>query len=673
MADTKLDQLCVNTIRMLSLDQVQQANAGHPGMPLSASPALYAVWDRFLKHNPENPTWIDRDRFVLSAGHACAMLYAALHLYGYDLPIDELKRFRQLDSRTPGHPEFGHTPGVEATTGPLGQGLSNAVGMALAEAHLAEMFHREGHEIVDHHTFVLASDGDLMEGLTSEASSLAGFLGLGKLIVIYDDNGISIEGHCRELAYDEATRKRYEAYGWQVIEVEDGRDVEALAEAVEAAKAETRQPTLIRMITTIGEGSPVADTHGVHGAPLTPEHAVVTKTRCGWSEDHNFHVPDEAAAHFAESAARGAKAEAQWKQAFADYKAAHPELAARFEAMAAGALPEGWEDDVPVFDADDATRNAGGKVMNAIAKRFDGYLVGGSADLAPSTKTLMTELGHVGPGAFGGSNLHFGVREHAMAAVCNGMAYHGGLRPFGATFLVFSDYCRPSIRLSALSGLPVIYVFTHDSIGVGEDGPTHQPVEHVAALRAIPNLNVFRPADPNETAVAWKEALKRTDGPTALALTRQKVKCLAVDAYPVADAAKGGYVLSDCEGDPDLLLLATGSEVEMALEAQKVLAGDGMKARVVSLPCWEIFDAQEAAYRERVLPAAVKARLAVEAGVRMGWEKYVGEVGDTVTMSTFGDSGKFTDVQAKHGFTVENIVARAKAVVERAKKACGQA
>jgi len=670
MPDAKLDQLCIDTIRMLSLDQVQTANAGHPGMPLGASPALYTIFDRFLKFNPRNPAWFDRDRFVLSAGHACAMLYAILHLAGYDLSMEELKRFRQLGSRTPGHPEAHLTPGVEATSGPLGQGISNAVGMAIAEAHLAEMFNRPGHEIVNHHTFVICSDGDLMEGVSSEACSLAGFLGLGKLIVVYDDNDISIEGETRRLHYDEDTQARFESYGWQVIQVSDGNDVRQLENAIRAGMQEVRKPTLIRMRTIIGYGSPEAGKAKCHGEPFKPEAAIETKKAYNWPLDKPFYVPDEVRAYFRRFVEDGARREAEWNKKFAAYRKAFPELASKFEMMLERRLPEGWESAVPTFEPgkEVATRNASGEVMNAIAKHFDGYLIGGSADLAPSTKTIMTALEHIGPGRFRGSNMHFGVREHAMAAILNGMAYHGGLIPFGATFLVFSDYCRPSIRIAALSRLPVIYVFTHDSIGVGEDGPTHQPVEHFAALRAIPNLRLIRPADANETAAAWKLALKRTDGPTVLALTRQNVPVLDPRKYPVHDGVqKGAYTLSEAEGGrPQILLLASGSEVSLALQAQAKLAGENIRARVVSMPSWELFEAQESAYIRSVIPPDVTARLAIEAGVRLGWDRYVGPKGDVICMQTFGASGKYREVMQHFGFTVENVVAKAKRLLSPA-------
>ena len=670
MTAPKCDQMCIDTIRMLSLDQVQHANAGHPGMPLGASPALFTIWDRFLKHNPKNPQWFDRDRFVLSAGHSCAMLYAVLHLSGYDVPMEELKRFRQVESITPGHPESHVTPGVEATSGPLGQGISNAVGMAIAEAHFAAMFNRPGHEIVDHHTFVLCSDGDLMEGVSAEACSLAGFLGLGKLIVIYDDNNVSIEGETRTLAFDDDTPARFQAYGWQTLEVEDGNDLRALENEIRQGMLEVNKPTLIRMITRIGYKSPKEGMASCHGSPFEEDEARQIKEAYDWPQDKPFYIPEEVSAYFAEKAGALEQAEADWQEKFEAYRKEYPEEAARFKMMVNGALPDGWEKSLPSYGPEKplATRNVGGEVMNAIAEQFAGYLVGGSADLAPSTKTIMTSLDHIGPHNFGGSNMHFGVREHGMGAIVNGMAYHGGLIPFGSTFLVFSDYCRPAVRLSAMSSLPVIYVFTHDSIGLGEDGPTHQPIEHIASLRAIPNMTVIRPADANETVVAWSQALKRREGPTVLALTRQKVPVLDPEKMPVrAGAERGGYVLSDAEGgEPQVILIATGSEVHLALDAQEVLKTDGVAARVVSLPSWEIFEEQDAAYREEVLPPDIKARVAVEAGVGLGWERYVGDRGAMLCMTTFGESGAYKEVFKKFGFTAENLAALARKTLEQA-------
>ena len=668
MSVSNLDRLCVDTIRMLSLDQVQAAGSGHPGMPLGASPVIYTLFDRFMKFNPANPTWSDRDRYVLSAGHACAMLYSVLHLTGYDLPLEELKNLRKLGSKCPGHPEAGMTPGVEATAGPLGQGFANAVGMAIAERHLAEFFNRPGHEIVNHTTYVMCSDGDLMEGVSAEAASLAGFLGLGKLVVVYDDNGISIEGKTHELAYKEDTGKRFESYGWQVLKVADANDLDSVAAAVEAGKAEPNKPTFIWSHSVIGEGSPEAGNAACHGAAFKPESVVKIKEHYGWPQDKPFHIPAEALAHFRRALEKGATAEKAWKEKFAAYGAAHPELAAKYRRLMDGGLPEGWTKSLPVFNPADgavATRNASGKVMNAIAKAFEGQLVGGSADLAPSNKTVMDGMGHIKPGDFAGMNMHFGVREHAMGSILNGMALHGGMIPFGATFLVFSDYMRPTVRLAAITKLPVIYVFTHDSIGVGEDGPTHQPVEQVAALRVIPNCIVLRPADANETAAAWKMALERKDGPTALALTRQNLPILDAEKHGIADGVpRGAYILSEAEGSaPDVILIATGSEVSLALGAQEKLAAEEIKARVVSMPSFELFEKQDAAYKEKILPAAVTARVGIEAGVSFGWDRYLGPGGAMIAQSRFGVSGNYKDIFPHFGFTVEAVVAKAKEVL----------
>ncbi len=669
MADAKLDRLCVTTLRMLAVDMVQAAKSGHPGMPLGAAPGAYVIWDRFLKHNPANPRWPDRDRFVLSAGHACAMLYSLLHLTGYDLPLDELKRFRQLGSKTPGHPEAGFTPGVEATTGPLGQGISSAVGMAVAERHLAALFNRPGHDIVNHRTFVMCSDGDLMEGVSSEACSLAGFLGLGRLVALYDDNGISIEGRTRDLAFRENVGARFEAYGWRVLRLWDLNDLDAVEKTLRDALTDVGKPTLIWARSQIGYGSPEVNTSKIHGEPMKDDQTALTKVFYEWDCCPQFHVPAEAAAHFRKALDRGKAAEAEWNCKFDAYRKAHPELAARFTRMMKGELPTDWQKLLPTFPATEemATRDAGGKVINAIAPAFEGYLVGGSADLAPSTKTLLTKYGHIGPNNFGGMNMHFGVREHAMGAILNGMALHGGVIPFGATFMVFSDYMRGAVRVAAISHLPVIYVFTHDSIGVGEDGPTHQPVEHLAAFRCMPNMVVLRPADPNETARAWKVALERRDGPTLLALTRQKTITLDTAKYPVAGGVeRGAYILSEAEGGrPDVILIASGSEVGLALAAQPLLAKEGVKARVVSMPSMELYEKQDAAYREKVLPAAVTARVAIEAGVRYGWGSYLGTGGDGIFVDTFGTSGTFKDVFKKFGFTVENLVAKAKAAAKK--------
>jgi len=669
MPDERVDRICITTLRMLALDMVQAAKSGHPGMPLGAAPAAYLIWDRLLKHNPANPKWQDRDRFVLSAGHACAMLYGLLHLTGYDLPLEQLKRFRQIDSLCPGHPEAGLTPGVEATTGPLGQGISNAVGMAIAEAHLAAVFNRPGHEIVNHRTFVMCSDGDLMEGVSSEAASLAGFLKLGKLLVLYDDNGISIEGHTYELAFQEDVGARFEAYGWRVLKVADMNDLAAVEGALRDGVAASAKPTLIWAHSVIGFGAPEANTAKVHGEAMSDEDADLTRKYYGWPCSSPFRIPEEALAQYRRALDRGREAEQAWKAKFEAYRKQFPEPAQRYTMMTTGGFPPGWEKALPVFPAteDMATRDAGGKVMNSIAKAFESYLVGGSGDLSPSTKTIMKDAGHIGPGTYAGMNMHFGVREHAMGSILNGMALHGGVIPFGATFMVFADYMRPPMRLAAITKLPVIYVFTHDSIGVGEDGPTHEPVEQLAALRAIPRLVVLRPADANETAAAWKVALERRNGPTALALTRQKLPVLDAHKYPVAAGLpRGAYILSEAAGGPpELLLIASGSEVTLALQAQAKLAAEGVRARVVSMPSWELFQAQESAYKEKVLPANITARLAVEAGVRQGWDRYIGPRGDGVWQETFGLSAPYKDVFKRFGFTAENVVAKAKAVLAR--------
>jgi transketolase len=653
---SKLDDLCVNTIRFLSVDGVEAANAGHPGLPMGAASMAYVLWDRFLKHNPKNPDWPDRDRFVLSAGHGSMLLYSLLHLTGYDLPLDELKQFRQWDSLTPGHPERGLTAGVETTTGPLGQGFGNGAGMAIAEEFLAAHF---GADIVNHYTYAIVSDGDLMEGVASEVASLAGHLGLGKLIYLYDDNRISIEGST-DLAFTEDVTGRFEAYGWQVLMVEDGNDLDAIEAAIRQAQADTERPTLIRVRTHIGFGSPKQDTAGAHGEPLGEEAAAAAKTKLGWPLEPTFFIPDEVAEHMSAAIERGAQAEADWQ---ARVDAADPDKVALFEQIMAGELPDGWQDAIPVFAGDgaDATRNASGKVINALAAVLPN-LLGGSADLAPSTKTMIAGEGAFGVDGPGARNFHFGVREHGMGAIVNGMALHGGLIPYGATFMVFSDYMRGSIRLSAIMECKSIWVFTHDSIGVGEDGPTHQPIEHVMALRTIPNLIVLRPADSNETAIAWKMALQYR-GPSVLALTRQKLPNLDMDKYPVADAMRGAYVLSDAS-DAQVVLVATGSEVALAMEAQEALAAQGVAARVVSMPCWEAFRAQSDDYRASVLPSDLP-KLAIEAGVTLGWHEWVGCDGDVIGIDRFGASAPGPVLMEEYGFTVENVVERALALVNR--------
>ena len=668
MTDQKvLDALCINTIRTLAMDGVEKAKSGHPGAPMGMAPMAYTLWTRFLKHNPHNPQWADRDRFILSGGHASMLLYSLLYLTGYDLPFEDLKQFRQWGSKTPGHPEYGLTPGVEATTGPLGQGFSMAVGMALAERMLAQRFNRPEQTIVDHYTYVFCGDGDMMEGISSEAASFAGHLKLGKLIVLYDDNGITIEGKT-SLAFTEDVGRRFEAYGWHVRRVESGTDMEVIGSALESAQKETTRPSLICVKTHIGHGSPnKQDSHEAHGAPLGEEEVRLTKKNLGWPEQPAFYVPEEALNFYRKSVARGAQWEKAWNERFAAYQKAHPELAKAWTQAMSGDLPAGWEASLPNFPADKplATRAASGNVLNAIAKAIPA-LIGGSADLAPSNNTNLKGLGDVNTDHFEGRNLHFGVREHAMGALLNGLALHGGFIPYGGTFMVFADYVRPAVRLSALMHARVVYVFTHDSIGVGEDGPTHQPIEHLAALRAIPNLLVLRPADATETAMAWKLALERKNGPTVLALTRQNLPILDRAKFPAAElVAKGAYILADAAGQPDLILIASGSEVSLALDAQQQLAANGVAARVVSMPSWELFDAQPQAYKDEVLPPDVTARLAIEMGVTQGWHKYAGSQGDVLGIDKFGASGPLKVVLEKYGFSVQNVVERATQLVKK--------
>ncbi len=666
MTTQTVEQLCVNAIRALAMDAVQQANSGHPGMPMGMADAAFVLWTRFLKHDPACPDWPNRDRFVLSAGHGSMLLYALLHLSGV-LDMEELKQFRQWESRTPGHPEYGLTPGVETTTGPLGQGFGNGVGMAIAERVLAERFNRPGFPVVDHYTYAIVSDGDLMEGISHEAASLAGHLGLGKLVYLYDDNDISIDGPT-DLTFTEDVAVRFRAYGWHVLDV-DGHDREAVAQAIEEARQVLDQPSLIICHTHIAYGSPnKQDTAESHGAPLGEEEVRLTKQNLGWPVEPPFHVPDEVYAYFEELKARWADQSAEWDALFDRYCRAHPDLAAELEAAWAGTLPEGWDAEVPTFEAGQsiATRAASGKVLNALGRRVF-TLIGGSADLTGSNKTYLNGHPPLKRGDFSGRNIHFGVREHAMGAILNGMALHRGLRPYGGTFLVFADYMRPPIRLAALMELPVIFVFTHDSIFVGEDGPTHQPVEHLASLRAIPNLVVIRPADANETAEAWRVALQRADGPTALILTRQKVPVLDRSRLaPAEGLARGAYVLAKEEGDrPDIILMASGSEVHLAVEARGRLAAEGIRARVVSFPSWELFEAQPAEYREQVLPSSVLARVAVEAAHPQGWERYVGPWGSTLGVERFGASAPYKVLAEQFNFTVDEVVRRAHLVLER--------
>lgn len=663
-----IDTLCINTIRTLSMDAVQQANSGHPGTPMALAPLAYVLWDRVLRYNPKNPGWFDRDRFVLSAGHASMLQYAVLHLTGYDLSLEELKKFRQWQSRTPGHPEYGHTPGVETTTGPLGQGIMNGVGMAMAEAHLAAVYNRPGYEVIDHRTYVFCGDGDLMEGASHEAASLAGHLGLGKLICVFDDNHITIEGSTSLSCSDRAV-SRFEGYGWHVLDLGDqANDLDALATAFAAAQAETGRPSLIIVRSHIGFGSPNRqDTSSAHGEPLGEEEIRLTKKEYGWPEDEKFLVPDQVREHLGRAVGRGGELEEEWNRRFEAYRRDHPELAARLLTAIAGDLPAGWDADIPVFSPEKgsvATRAASGSVINAFAAKVP-WLVGGSADLSPSTKTHISGSGYFARGSFGERNIAWGIREHAMCACASGMALHGGVRPFGATFFVFSDYARPAIRLAALMGLPVIYVMTHDSIGVGEDGPTHQPVEHLASLRAMPNLYIIRPADANETAYAWRAAMERTSGPTMLVLTRQNLPILGGDAIaPAAGVLRGGYILSREKGPKvDIILMATGSEVHLVKSAQNALAAANIAARVVSMPSWELFREQTREYRDEVLPPAVTARLAVEAGSSFGWHEWVGERGGIIALDRFGASAPAGELFKRFGFTVENVVTTARKLV----------
>ena len=673
-----MDELCVNAIRFLAADMIQEANSGHPGLPLGAAPMAYVLWDRHLKHSPRDPDWFDRDRFVLSAGHGSALLYALLHLYGYDLPLEELKRFRRWGSRTPGHPEAGLTPGVEVTTGPLGQGMGMAVGMAIAEAHLAAVFNRPGHRVIDHFTYVLASDGDLMEGVAAEACSLAGHLGLGKLIVLYDDNGISLAG-TTNLTFTEDVLKRYEAYRWHIQAVQDGNDLDAIDAAIQRAKEVTDRPSIIAIRTVLGYGAPTkAGTYKAHGAPLGEEELAAAKEHLGWPSEPKFYVPEEARRHFQAALERGEKWETEWKERFQRYRAEYPELAAELQRRLRGELPAGWDQELPEFPPDEAglaTRKASGKVLQALAQKIP-ELVGGSADLNPSTVTELTGLGDFerpgeppagvqgragGAWDWSGRNIHFGVREHAMGAIANGIARHGGLIPFCGTFLVFSDYMRPPIRLAAMMDCKVVYVFTHDSIGIGQDGPTHQPVEQLMSLRTVPGLTVIRPCDANEAREAWIAALKG-GGPTALVFTRQNLPVLDRTKYaPAEGLQRGGYVLWESTGDPQVILIGTGSEVQVALKAGELLAAEGVRVRVVSLPSWELFEAQPEGYRREVLPPGVP-RVAVEAGVTLGWERYAQVA---IGVNEFGASAPGPEVMEKFGITPEHVAAVARELLAR--------
>jgi transketolase len=660
-----LDQLAINTIRTLAMDAVQKANSGHPGTPMALAPLAYVLYTRHMRYNPRNPQWPDRDRFILSAGHACMLQYAALYLAGFDLSLEDIKNFRQWGSKTPGHPEYGVVPGVEVTTGPLGQGFGNGVGFAIAERHLAQRFNRPGFEIVNHYTYAICSDGDIMEGVSAEAASLAGHLRLGHLIYFYDDNHITIEGDTA-LAFDEDVCARFAAYGWHTQAVEDVNDLEALDRAIVAAKADPR-PSLIRVRSHIAYGAPhKQDTKEAHGSPLGEDEVRATKRVYGWPEDAHFLVPDEVLEHTRTAIKRGEDWEAQWRALFDAYAAAHPDLARQFVAEQKGELPAGWDANLPRFAPSEgpmATRVASKKVMNAIARSVPNFL-GGAADLAPSTETYLDGWGDFERDNYAGRNFHFGIREHAMGAALNGMTLHGGLRPFGATFFIFSDYMRPSVRLAALMEIHPIYVWTHDSVGLGEDGPTHQPIEQLASLRAMPNMTLFRPADANETAICWRLAMTHEGGPVGLVLTRQKLPVF--DPQATAMAERGGYILlRETAPMPDVILIGTGSEVSLCLEAARLLGAEGVAARVVSLPCWTLFDRQPQAYRDDVLPPAVTARLSVEAGATFGWERYVGERGASIGINHFGASAPGEVLFREFGFTPERIAQRAREVVER--------
>ncbi|HLG63357.1 MAG TPA: transketolase [Ktedonosporobacter sp.] len=661
-----LEQLCINTIRTLAMDGVQKANSGHPGTAMALAPLAYLLWTRVMHYNPTHPSWANRDRFVLSAGHASMLLYSMLYLSGYDLPLEELKNFRQWGSHTAGHPEYGHAPGIETTTGPLGQGFANGVGMAIAQRFLADRYNRPDHTILDHYIYAIVSDGDLMEGIASEAASIAGFLQLGKLIYFYDNNRITIEGST-DLAFNEDVGRRFEGYHWHVQHVDDVNNLAELEQAISAAQAETERPSLIIVRTHIGYGSPhKQDSAKAHGEPLGADEVTLTKRNLGWPSEEPFYVPQEALAIFRQAVARGQAQEQAWQEQYQAYATAYPKLAAQWQQEMSGQLPDGWDSAIPTFKAGEAlaSRAASGQVINAIAPRLPS-LIGGSADLAPSTNTYMKDLGDFGPQQ-SGRNFHFGIREHAMGGILNGIALYGGLIPFGATFLIFSDYMRPSIRLAALMGLKTIYVFTHDSIGLGEDGPTHQPVEQLAALRAIPNLIVIRPGDANETAAAWRIAIKHPH-PVALALSRQAIPTL--DRSTMADAsnlARGAYVLQDKGEAPQLILIATGSELALAVDAAQKLHQDNVSVRVVSMPSWELFEEQSAEYKEAVLPESIKTRIAIEAASPMGWSRYIGPNGESITLDHFGASAPAKVLFQQFGFTVENIVGTAKRLLQRA-------
>ncbi|MEO6131832.1 MAG: transketolase [Saprospiraceae bacterium] len=684
LTPTQIDQLSIDTIRFLSVDAVQKANSGHPGLPLGAAPMAYVLWTKFLSHNPTNPHWFNRDRFVLSAGHGSMLLYSLLHLTGYDLPMEEIKHFRQWGSKTPGHPERGVTPGVETTTGPLGQGFANGVGMAIAEAYLAARFNQPGSEIINHYTYGLVSDGDLMEGVAAEAAPLAGHLKLGKLIYLYDNNHITLAAST-QLTFTEDHLKRFDAYGWHTQSIEDGNDLEAIENAIRNAQHETERPSIISVRTHIGFGSPhKQDTFAAHGSPLGDEEVKLTKINLGWPVEPTFLIPEDAINHFRKAVIRGMKIELEWNETFSSFKKKYASEATELEDMIQGIIPQGWDKNIPVFPVDSkgmATRVASGKIMQAFSPMLTGF-IGGSADLNTSTHTELKDAGNFehpsmavgdlqgsagGGWSYAGRNLQFGVREHGMGSISNGMAAHGGILPFCATFLTFSDYMRPAIRLSALMGLKVIYVFTHDSIGLGEDGPTHQSVEHVVSLRAIPDLNVIRPCDANETAIAWRMAIETDKTPTALILSRQDLPTLDRAIYASADHLHfGGYILSESPGgSPDLILIASGSEIMHIVKAQQELQKSNIAVRLVSMPCWELFDAQTDEYKNEVLPPSILNRISVEAGITQGWSRYTGDKGESIGIDTFGASAPGDVMMREFGFTLENICTRAIALLKK--------
>lgn len=662
-----IDALSVTSIRTLSIDAIEKANSGHPGMPMGAAPMAYTLWTRYMNHSPKNPHWFNRDRFILSAGHGSALLYSMLHLSGYNVAKDDIKQFRQWGSKTPGHPEYKHTEGVEATTGPLGQGIAMAVGMAMAERHLAGVYNKEQFDIINHYTYSICGDGDLMEGVSGEAASLAGHLKLGRLVVLYDSNDISLDGDLSK-SFSESVKDRFSAYGWQYLRVNNGNDLDEIAKAIEEAKADLERPTIIEVKTVIGYGSPNrAGTSGVHGAPLGADELKLTKEAYKWTFEEDFYVPQEVYDNFHKLIVEnGAVKEKEWNELFAQYKQQYPELGSQLENALNGKLPEGWDKDIPVYSEGKslATRASSHEVLNGIAKNLP-ILIGGSADLAGSNKTLIKGSSDFMPGSYEGRNFWFGVREFAMGAAMNGLTLHGGVKIFGGTFFVFSDYLRPAIRLAALMGLPVTYVFTHDSIAVGEDGPTHEPIEQLAALRAMPNLSVIRPGDGNETAAAWKVAIESTNKPTALVLTRQNLATLKdTDKNAYEGVSKGAYVVSPAAKETaDVLLLASGSEVGLAVEAQKQLRSEGIDAAVVSMPSWDHFEAQSKEYKESVLPKSVKKRLAIEMGASLGWHKYAGDEGDVLAIDKFGSSAPGEKIIEEYGFTVSNVVARVKALL----------